>query len=47
MLLQGKCFADIGQPQRCWSAWRRAILYAELRVSTHSCQPLDISSGRA
>ncbi|GFF53389.1 hypothetical protein IFM46972_09768 [Aspergillus udagawae] len=31
MLLQGKCFADIGQPQRCWSAWRRAILYAELR----------------
>ncbi|PKX88387.1 fungal specific transcription factor domain-containing protein [Aspergillus novofumigatus IBT 16806] len=31
MLLQGKCLADIGQPQRCWSAWRRALLYAELR----------------
>jgi hypothetical protein len=36
MLLQGKCLADIGQPQRCWSAWRRALLYAELRVSIHT-----------
>jgi hypothetical protein len=36
MLLQGKCLADIGQPQRCWSAWRQALLYAELRVSIHT-----------
>jgi hypothetical protein len=32
LILQGKCYADIGQPRRCWLTYRRGLMFAELLV---------------
>jgi hypothetical protein len=33
LILQGKCYADIGQPRRAWLMNRRGLMFAQLLVS--------------
>ena len=33
IVLQGKCYLDIGQPRRAWLAYRRGLVLAQLMVS--------------
>lgn len=34
IVLQGKCYLDIGQPRRAWLAYRRGLVLGQLMVST-------------